>query len=332
MSGKGIRQPYFDFLRGLAIIMVVGIHTIRTGNLGFETAEDICTVLLRLILNCAVPLFLAISGYFIGGKEMKFGKRHTEFLKRQVPKVYIPCLVFSVPYLVMALYTGTHGILKSLAVYFACGFSIYYFIALIIQYYLLLPVLSKCNKWGGATCAAVSIASILTISYIMKVLGISLPLLMYAGPFPVWIMFFVMGVYFSRHPRNHGIVFPVLLTVVGFILQVTEYAFWLQRGQMALGIKLSSFIFSAGVIWLVFSRKLENRYTGNYISRSINWIGGISFGIYLVHCYWIMAIRKLIPDPGWIAEWAMVLGLTILTIWISKSLLPGISRRWLGFR
>ena len=148
MNSYNSRNPYFDFLRGIAITMVVGIHTIKTDNLGFETIEDICTVLLRLILNSAVPLFLAISGYFLGNRDISFGRKHLDFLKRQIPKIYIPCLIFSIPYLILAVYSDHNNILKSLCVFFSCGFSVYYFIALIIQYYILLPLLSKCN-WGG---------------------------------------------------------------------------------------------------------------------------------------------------------------------------------------
>lgn len=149
MSSTISRNPYFDFLRGFAIIMVVGIHTFRTHDLTLTSLGDVCNVFLRLILNCAVPLFLAISGFFIGNRNIGFGKEHLKFLKHQIPKVYIPCLIFSVPYLIMVLFTDRNHLLRHFMVFFACGFSVYYFIALIIQYYLLLPLLSKCNKWGG---------------------------------------------------------------------------------------------------------------------------------------------------------------------------------------
>ena len=55
------RIAYFDFLRGLAIMMVVGIHTYTLG-------ED--STVVRQLLNAAVPLFIAISGYFLSQKKM----------------------------------------------------------------------------------------------------------------------------------------------------------------------------------------------------------------------------------------------------------------------
>lgn len=105
-----------------------------------------------------------------------------------------------------------------------------------------------------------------------------------------------------------------------------------KSAQTALGIKLSSFIFSAGVIWLFFSSKLEKSYRENKVMKFINWIGGISFGIYLLHCYVIIAVNKLFPQIGWLEKWALVLSVAILLIWIAKSLFPKFSVKYLGFR
>lgn len=327
------RNLYFDFLRGVAIIMVVGIHSISNTQPGFTYIEDICTVLLRMALNCAVPIFLAISGFFIASKKIKTSGEHILFLKRQIPKIYIPCLVFSFPLLVLGIITNESNLLLSIAVYFLCGFSVYYFIALIIQYYILLPLITRFNKSGGVILSSViSIISIILVTYLQKVKSYSLPLLIYAGPAPLWIIFFVMGVYFFSSNRNYSIIGPLILTITGFGLQILEYIFWLDKGQYALGIKLSSFIFSAGVIWLIFSHKIEKLYVENIFLKAIRWIGGISFGIYLLHCYIIAAIGKILPSIGWIERWAIVLCLTALVIWIVKLISPQLSKKYLGFR
>lgn len=327
------RQPYFDFLRGFAIIMVVGIHTITNDSPEFETVEETLTILLRLLLNCAVPLFLAISGYFIGAKKISTSKEHIAFLKKQIPKVYIPCLIFSIPYLLLSVFVERHSLLRSLAAFFLCGFSVYYFIALIIQYYILLPVFIKFNKIKGVILTfGISVVSIVIVSYLMKWQGLNLPLLIYAGPFPLWIVFFFMGVFFSNRDRNYSLWGPIMVCLLGFILQIVEYKFWLDKGAIALGIKLSSFIFSFGVVWLLFNKRVEKIHTENIIVRYIDWIGGISFGIYLLHCYMIVAINKILPGITWIEKWTLVLAVTILVIWIMKRLLPKLSAKYLGFR
>lgn len=332
-----VRNPYFDFLRGFAIIMVVGIHSAGSLSPTFTSFENICTILLRQILNCAVPLFLAISGYFIGAKEISWGKKHIFFLKKQIPKVYIPTLLLSLPFLIFSLISRENGLLKPLVNYFACGFGVFYFIALIIQYYLLLPIFMRLNNSRGIIFTSlISIVSVLVgIEYLSNFQGMQLPLLIYAAPFPLWIIFFFMGIYFSKHSRNYKIILPFGLILTGMALQIFEYKFWIDRGVFTLGQTLASFIFSAGVIWFFFSKKAESTYslfTKNAIVNAVNWIGGISFGIYLLHIYIVLATHHLFPNFNWVETWTIVLCITILLIWIAKSLLPNFSAKYLGFR
>lgn len=56
------RNTYFDLLRGVAIIMVIAIHT-------YHKAED--SVASRQLLNAAAPLFIAISGFFLSKKRIE---------------------------------------------------------------------------------------------------------------------------------------------------------------------------------------------------------------------------------------------------------------------
>lgn len=144
MENNSKRIEYFDFLRGIAIFMVIGIHTFSLTTLDGGLGE--LKVLFRQVIGCAVPLFLAISGYFLAKKKKK--DNYLSFLKNQIPKVYIPVLIWSLPYLISGLFKGYNPI-SVFGLYFLCGFSIYYFVALIMQYYILLPVLAKFNKLGG---------------------------------------------------------------------------------------------------------------------------------------------------------------------------------------
>ncbi len=178
----------------------------------------------------------------------------------------------------------------------------------------------------------ISAVGILVVTYIMKVQGHNPSLLAYAGNFPLWILFFFMGVYFSKQERNYNIAWPVALVVIGLVLQLAEYNFWLSRGVQALGIKISSFIFSAGVVWLVFCKRLENSYSENVCFKVINYVGGISFGVYLLHCYIVAVSYHLFKDSGWIVSWVFVLAATVLIISVLKFLIPKFASKYLGFR
>lgn len=100
------RNTYFDFLRGIAISMVVAIHTfssIATGN--SPVSWDI---LVRQILNGAVPIFLAISGYFLSRKTLDTKEERLVFLKKQIPRVYLPCLIYSLPFFFVSVCRGAN--------------------------------------------------------------------------------------------------------------------------------------------------------------------------------------------------------------------------------
>lgn len=56
------RNLYYDTLRGIAVLMVVAIHTFIACE--FDDFQSICAIGMREFFNSAVPLFLAISGFF----------------------------------------------------------------------------------------------------------------------------------------------------------------------------------------------------------------------------------------------------------------------------
>ena len=320
------RNTYFDFLRGLAIMMVVGIHTYTLG-------KD--STVVRQLLNTAVPLFVAISGYCLSQKRMENKDDYLFFLKKQFPKVYLPVLVWSLPLYAIALYSGS-SIIKQTILLLSCGLSIYYFVAFIMQCYVVLPVINNYisgNKRRVVIVSClISFAWIAGVMYMNTIQGKGIPLILYAGPLPCWLMFFVLGVMIGHKPeRNYSIILPIIISILGFILSVIESDYLLDHYGKGVGIKPSSFIYSAGMIFLMFSNKVENliRRTGA-IYRFIIWIGSLSFGIYLVHCYFISFFVKRLPIDSWLLQWSLALFLTVVFILILRKLLPTKYHKYLG--
>lgn len=183
------RDSYYDFLRGIAIMMVIGIHTYTDGFMHFN-------LFLRQFLNCAVPIFLAISGYFIGRKNFENGS-YGIFLQKQIPRVYIPMLIWSIPWLLLSLHQG-ELLSKSLVRVFVgdMSMSIFYFIILIMQYYILTPFIQRANTQfgGGKYAVIITLIGITLFDYLLRIKSINVPLVGSAGLFPVWLIFYVMGV------------------------------------------------------------------------------------------------------------------------------------------
>ena len=162
--------------------------------------------------------------------------------------------------------------------------------------------------------------------------GKGIPLIIYAGPLPCWLMFFVLGVLIGHKPeRNYSVILPVVITIIGFLLSVMESNYLLDHYGKGVGIKPSSFIYSAGMVFLMFSSKVENLLSRTGIMcRYIIWIGSLSFGIYLIHCYFVSFIVKRLPINSWLLKWALSLFLTVVFILILRKLLPSKYHKYLG--
>lgn len=315
------RVFWFDFLRGLAILMVVSIHTFAATMQQGSLASDL-TILLRQVLNCAVPLFLAISGYFLAKKKSE--RSYLQLWKRQIPKVYIPTLIWSLPYLALYVWQG-HSWLKGIVMFAVCGFSIYYFIALIIQYYLLFPVLQKVKTGGVVLAFVITMLAISFVSYLVGK-GYGMSSIIIGGPFPVWLVFFVIGIYLGNRKNRIYSLWPWLLCLVGGLMLSFFEAKWVNR----YGIKPSSHVYSLAVIMLLFSEKVQSLFTyDNWIVKAFAYLGRISFGVYLVHCFFIGFIIHFI-HLNWALLTVGALALTIAFIYVTQRVVPAIAQK-VGF-
>ncbi len=288
------RIAYFDILRGLAIICVVMIHS---SNMGFQFPSNSFnfnfTILSRQIINIAVPLFLTISGYFLAKKNITTLNEYFIFLKKQIPKIYIPFLFWSSVWLILGVLifnkSITHELFK-LAIFQSSG--PYYFIALIIQYYILQPILKHfANIKGLVISLFISLVSIGIIFYIRNYMGINLPLILYAGIFPVFLVFFVLGLYLgSLEIISISNKLLISLVIIFYLLSCVEsyflYTLFENGGLAATAMKPSSFIFSLFLIIYLFKN------IDLFKSSILEFLGKISFGIYLIHVF----VLSIIPS------------------------------------
>lgn len=322
------RNLYFDSLRGIAILMVVAIHTFIACE--FDNFQSICAISMREIFNVAVPLFLAISGFFIGRKKFESNYQIITFWKKQIPKVYIPTLFWSVPYLTLALY-HQQSLLKNILVFLLCGYSIYYFIALIIQCYLLLPFIQKkmLNYAMGEVILSLSLICVAVISYTSIT---RFPLIVFAGPVIVWLIFFWIGVFLSRSERNYKIGWIFVGVLVSFALMLIETKFRHEATGGGYGIKPSSFIFSFLMILLLLSKRMEQKYVkDNIINKVLTVVGDYSFPIYLIHCFVITIVFHFVTISNWIVRWTIVVAITMSFICLVRKVLPNKCLKIIGF-
>ncbi len=327
------RITYFDFLRGVAVLMVVGIHTFPQSTFGSISGN--MEIVIRQMINCAVPLFLAISGFFLGQKQFDVNSDRIVFWKKQIPAIYIPCFIWSLPLFLFALINQEQNLITNVVRLFLCGFSVYYFVILIIQLYIFLPYLKRRNISHMLIISLViSLVSAVLTTYLLAIKNYPIPLTVYAGPFPLLCFYFILGMYLGQKDRNYSLVWPVFFCIIGLLLEYLETKFLIGFHGVGYGNKISFLPYSAAVIVLLFSKRLELWYERKSRCLQIfQKIGGISYGIYLIHCYVIIFISHVIPvELSWGVKWLCVIVITSIGILIVKKMMPLVSVKYLGFR
>lgn len=87
---------YFDFLRGLAIIFVVFNHSYSADPMS-DGLIDMIYLLIRQIVTCAVPIFLAQSAFFLSKKNFVNKSEYFSYLKSHSLRIWIPMVIWSLP-------------------------------------------------------------------------------------------------------------------------------------------------------------------------------------------------------------------------------------------
>lgn len=236
-------------------------------------------------------------------------------------------------YLVFSFFEGKSYLTQAL-LYLAGGYSVYYFISLIIQFYLLLPwlqkIVDKYKKRGLIGSLIFSMISLSLFHMMAFQWGISLPLIIYAGAFPYWLIFFVLGLYFGKgYDLKISRLFLLFLIVIGIISMYIETVYLYEQYKVVDCVgnrKFSWLFYSVSITILVFSMK--NIYHSNFINHFISKVGDYSFGIYLIHMYVLsFCVNKIFIDLNWLLRVPLVLFLSMLIIYVCRRVFPNISKK-----
>lgn len=257
--------------------------------------------LVRRFIAFGVPVFLMVSGYFIAfAAGRKDARVKWPILKARVVGLIIPYLVWSI-----IIFAGQalfyHRIYPSVWEYgrrllFGGATGSYYYIPLLIQLYLLSPVLVPLakNNWKGLLVGtAVLMIFVETLRY-LQLFGLGEPIvpkLISLTPlwfFPRRLFWFALGIVFGFHIGDFK---PFLVRHKNKLVIGTILFYLLSLAEFELLLSLS------GEPWIdFFSTYTTNIYAGLFMlamlsvdklnlpmTPQIMDIGAKAFGIYLVH-------------------------------------------------
>lgn len=257
----------------------------------------------------AVPLFIFISGFILTVNYRK-SLSVKSFLQKRFLRILIPYIIFSCAGIFLYTIWGEpitfDSLWRSFAYFNVIGY--YYFIAIILELYLLFPILlrvySYVNKKRLEWLFVLSIATIQVGYYFFDVFYLNQVIVMGSWNwvlqqrvFVNWIFFFVLGIAFAWNYLRMSNLFKPRFMVAGCAAIVGIYALGFNLSSIIMTNEL--LIIASGIcnmlLLLPLSFVLIGFFKGKQMLKGFLLVSELSFVIYLVHGYWQQGLAKIIP-------------------------------------
>jgi peptidoglycan/LPS O-acetylase OafA/YrhL len=332
------RDPYFDGVRGILIILVIGIHASNTGAEFYQPDPGnwnfLYTLAIKQLLLCAVPAFVMLSGYFSSSATTKVG---TSRLLPRLLRILAPYLVCC---LVVAIIRRTPPLSAIDSALLGTSLGPHYFVPVILFLGLIEPFLLRPAAGSPLFMPACLAVTIIHISgaYVVHFMRPDLDWWWFMFSPTAWIGYYGLGIYLRRNPPRLSY-WPALM-IFAALASIGE-AYWLVKsGGLTSGaldpIKFSTLIYSVAVCVIIVA--LRNR---SYGFRFLAWFGSVSYGVFLIHELLRpkidAVVRKvhLLYDVQPVFQLIVVLGTVVVVAALAKMcqavLGNAASKRWFGF-
>lgn len=286
--------PEIDGLRGVAILAVIVIHT----SANFTQIDTINSLLIsNLVIDVfahfAVPLFVFISGYVLSSK---YQQVTATYYSKRIKSITLPYISFSIFYLLCStLYNAELPPPNAIYNLLTGGYGYLWFLLMILQLYLLYPFLRN-RVMNQYILGSAFVAQLTWILFGSMVIPSNLVGLVFLSH----IFYFVLGIYAQGHSTklkaSYLVLIPILTAISSYSLigKIVEYGGYdnIPNGALPLYTITSTALFTLTVIGLY------------NITFSIKWpkvllsLGRYSFGIYLIHAFFMSVIGLLLEKAG----------------------------------
>jgi len=295
------RIEAFDAYRGMAIVLVVFAHCAALGW-GYRDVEGggfnfFWSVAMRNLALCSLPLFLFVSGYLIGKVHCDTWADYRQYLTKRVSRVVVPYLFWSVVFIGLRLVReeGFGPVDGVIALLTGQADGPYYFILMMIQFYILAPLLARMldHRLGMLGFFVVHVAWLCAVYAVYLYIEPNLYFAVSKTPFLSWLSVFTFGMHVRRHPEGFKAVSAYAIAPVAvalYALAIGETYFWLPLEQFELAIldvRFSSLAFAFAVILLAL--RLRDRE----FPRFWQTLGAYAFGIFFIHGIVLRGFNKV---------------------------------------
>lgn len=318
------RYEYIDALKILGCILVIYIHTLDRGYnryaISFHTSSWIWDFFLADLSQAAVPLFLAISGSLLLGKEESIKQTY-----RRIPRFLFDLIFFSVIYICFE--TKSYGkaivpveiLIRIIRENYLHLWYLYAHIALILTLPFLRPMVKGLTKKTGIYLliisalftAIISISGLFGISFRYRYHLVWTNMIIFIYPVEGYIINKLIDIdKISKKMMS----LLILLSALCFIIDLLCGSYFLQNNPDTLNETfLVTFNIVKVAMLIIISKKVFNKLELSIRSQKmVSIVGQCTFGIYLIHMF--ILDRRPIKYLWWAIEdtsWGQYIGIYI---------------------
>ena len=305
---KKLRIQYLDILRAMACTFVVAIHTILgwtdiyTGNHNTRMLIDISII--ESLFRIAVPIFLMISGALLLRKEKELGWRK---IGSYITRMMLVLATFGLAYCTIENFmNGNRGLTLALNsvlnLLSGKSWNVMWYVYMVIGIYVLTPILKKYTDNCEKKDYRIILLILLTVGSIIPTINVFTGAKLtqfYLGGM-IYVFYYLLGQYAYRYNYPNRLIIPIgIIGIVGTAAMYLLNIPYTGNNLESIFIVITAFaVFSLIKNWNPQSNKV------------IDFIAKYSFGIYLVHTFWLNVLNKglhIYPDflPPVIGELAV---------------------------
>ncbi|MFC7686750.1 acyltransferase [Ureibacillus sp. GCM10028918] len=319
---KRERLNEIGIVRGIAIIGVLFVHSTSfiTVELPPESRSYVFYNFLNTFFKYGTPTFIFLSSFVLfynyANREIT-KKMLLNFYKKRFLYVVVPYLIFSVFYFALTVHLYyDYSLTEALTIFTqkvltGKAYTHLYFVFISIQLYLIFPlVLYMVQKYKWISKYSLLIG--LVIQWTFVLLNHYFFHITFKGSISLSYMSYYflgiyLGVYFEQFRTflrtNKRYILSVLWLISGFFY---VYAMYLTRkglasyDSMVYELLWNAFTYFAAIFYFGFAFTIYEKLNGG-LKKALLYLGDISFGVYLIHPFFLLYFRMIpiTPQDSW---------------------------------
>lgn len=328
-----------NYLRGLAIIGIIAIHSLNEGY-GNNELIALMNMNLEQVSTYSIPAFLFISGLVLTYNYSNKEFHYTDFIRKRLSVILVPYIIWSCIYLLYRIFLEQDSISLIMAVKKIMVGSAYfhlYYIILIMQFYLLFPLILNLVQKTKPHHRELLITTFLFNMVVISLYYFQFDILderIIRKIFIFWVFYFILGsVMGSKLDQYRHLLSNISMKYLGSLLLIALlyllYSYYTDGLFMEqtniFWLRPQVLIYSSICVIVLFKliSELDKKYLSGWPSRSLNEVGKYSFGIYLSHMLIIELLLRVHLGPintssHFLYEYIIFLMGVLLSVFIVK--------------